>query len=225
MSSYSIRRAKLSDIPFLVSTVMEAEKSATDKFSFSTLFNKSEQEALALIGEMFEEEIDGCELSVSSFLVVEHAEQPVAAFSGWIEQFDGESNSGLLKSNLIGYTFGRESLSFLMQKSHLVKDVQLERESNCLQLEYLFVATEHRGKKLANQLIYKHIEEAREQFTSLEKVQVQVFKNNLAAQKVYENCGFSIVKKVKSNAPEILNYLPSDEKYLMEKKINKNEQN
>ncbi|MCF6132538.1 GNAT family N-acetyltransferase [Flavobacterium wongokense] len=218
--NYSIRRARLSDIPFLAKTVMEAEKSATDKFSFSTLFNKSEAEALELIAAMFDEEVDGCELSVSSFLVIEFEGKPVAAFSGWIEQFEGESNSGLLKSNLIGYTFGRESLSFLMTKAHLVKDIQIEREANTLQIEYLFVAPEHRGKSLAHQLISKHIEEAIKQFPSIKKVQVQVFKNNLAAQKVYENCGFSIVKSAKSNDTEILDYLPSDEKYLMEKELN-----
>jgi ribosomal protein S18 acetylase RimI-like enzyme len=220
MNNYSIRRAKLADIPFLAKTVMEAEKSTTDKFSFSTLFNKTESEALGLITKMFEEEIDGCELSVSSFLVIESENQPIAAFSGWIEEFKGEAKSGLLKSNLIGYTFGKESISFLMGRAHLVKGIQIEREANTLQLEYLFVSPGHRGKKLANRLIFKHIEEAKEHFPMLKKVQVQVFKNNIAAQKVYERCGFSIVRSAKSNDIEILNYLPFNEKYLMEKELN-----
>jgi len=220
MNHYSIRKAQLYDIPFLAKTVMEAEKSATDKFSFATLFNKREPEALSLIAKMFEEEIDGCELSVSSFLVIEYEHNPIAAFGGWIEEFDGESKSGLLKSNLIGYTFGKESISFLISKAHLVKDLQIEREPNTLQLEYLFVSPEHRGKNLAHLLILNHIDEAKKQFPSIEKIQVQIFGNNSTAKKVYENCGFSIKKKVKSNDTEILNYLPSDEKYLMEKIIN-----
>ena len=219
MSNYLIRRATLSDIPFLAKTVMEAEKSGTEKFSFSTLFNKSEHEALECITQMFDEEIDGCELSVSSFLVIDFDGKSVAAFGGLIEAFDGETKSSLLKSNLIGYTFGKESISFLMTKVSLIKGIQIEREPNTLQLEYLFVSPNHRGEKIGNQLILKHIEEAEKQFPKIEKVQIQLFNNNLGAQKVYESLGFSIEKKAKSNYSEILNYLPSDEKYLMEKRL------
>ena len=220
MNSYSIRKAKISDIPFLAKTIMEAEKSGTDKFSFSTLFNNTEDEALHLIGLMLEEEIDGCELSISSFLIVEYNQQAVAAFGGWIEAFETETNSGMLKSNLINFTFDKQSISFLITKSSLIRNLQIKRETNTLQLEYLFVAPEHRGKRLADKLILQHISAAKKQFPSLKKAQVQVFKNNVGALKVYQNNGFEIVETFTSNEIEILSYLPSNEKYLMEKHLN-----
>lgn len=40
MSSYILRQANNEDIPFLAKTIMEAEKSGTEKFSFSTLLIK-----------------------------------------------------------------------------------------------------------------------------------------------------------------------------------------
>ena len=220
MSSYILRQANNEDIPFLAKTIMEAEKSGTEKFSFSTLFNKNEKEALQLIEQMLEEEIVGCEISINSFKVIKFDGKVVAAFAGWIETFDTEITSGLLKSNLIGYTFGKESIHFFMGKSNLLKEIQIKREPKTLQLEYLYVLPEYRGKKLTNELINKHINDARNLFLHLKKVQVQVFKNNSGAIKVYENCGFKITKVFKSKNEEILDYLPSNEKYLMEKKLN-----
>lgn len=216
---YSIRKATSDDLVFLAEVIIEAEKSGTDKLSLSTLFNLTESKVKEYIISMLDEEIDGCEFSVSSFLIIEYDKKTVAAFGGWIEGFEDEMSSQILKSNLISYTFDRENIQFLKSKAHLLKNILIDREDKSLQLEYLYVASEHRGKQLSNRLIEQHIINAKTLFPELKKVQVQVFKNNIGAIKTYQNNGFSIAKSFKADTTEILDYLPFDEKYVMEKTL------
>jgi ribosomal protein S18 acetylase RimI-like enzyme len=220
MYQYTIRNATFEDIPFLADVIIEAEKSNSDKLSFSTLFNLEVKKVKEFIVDMLNEEIDGCEISLSSFLIVEFDDNPIAAFGGWIEGFEDEMSSKLLKSNLISYTFGKDSILFLKSKSHLIKDILIDRENRSLQLEYLFVAKAHRGKKITKMLIDQHVMNAKNDFPNLKKVQVQVFKNNEGAIKAYQNNGFLIVKSFKVSNLDVLNYLPFNEKYLMEKILN-----
>ena len=217
MSDYKIRKATFPDIPFLTEAVIAAEKSNSDKLSYATLFNFSEDKARELIVSMFEEEIEGCELSFDSFLIAEYEGVPIATFGAWIEGFDGNPPSQLLKSNLIGFTFGTEAVAFLKAKSHVVKDLVTAREPLALQFEYLYVDPAHRGKSLSNLIIGKHEENARAEYPELKKAQVQLYGNNANAIKVYENNGFTRAASYHSEAPEVLNYLPFDEKIVMEK--------
>ena len=166
MSEYIFRNAVAGDIPFLADTVIAAEKSNSDKLGFTTLFNVPEAKAKELVTAMFEEEIEGCELSVSSYIVVEYNEKAVAAFGGWIENFGENMPSKILKSNLVGYTFGRESIEYLKERAYMIKDMIVEREPGALQLEYLFVSEDHRGKKLADGLIERLIKRGQEEYPS-----------------------------------------------------------
>lgn len=218
-NSYKVRKATIDDIDFLSDVIIAAEKSNSDKLSFSTLFNIEEEIVKKLLCEMLEEEIIGCELSISSFLVVDYMQNPVAAFGGWIERIEDEMSSKLLKSNLISYYFGKEGILNLKSKSHLLKNILIDREDKTLQLEYLYVDSRHRGKKITDMLIEQHIIDGKQLYPELKKAQVQVFKNNIGAIKAYENNGFSISKTFKVQDQEVLNYLPFNEKYLMEKKL------
>jgi len=218
MSKYLVRKAAIKDIPFLVEVVVAAEKSGSDKLSYSTLFNLPEQKAKELIKSMFEEEIDGCEFSLSSFLIVEHSGQPVAAFGGWIETLNEDNMaSNILKSNLISFTFGKEPMLFLKTKAAVISELVSEREPMALQLEYLYVSDDHRGKGLSNMLIEGLEKEAVAIYPALKKVQVQVYSNNDAAIAVYKKNGFTIGRSYKATNAEVLNLLPWNEKYVMEK--------
>jgi ribosomal protein S18 acetylase RimI-like enzyme len=219
MNEYIIRQATLKDIEFLADVVIGAEKSNSDKLSYSTLFNLPEKKVKELIIAMFDEEIDGCEFSVSSYLITEYNGVPAAGFSAWVEGLIDNIPSKVLKANLINYTFDAESKAFLQTKAHMIKPILSEREPLTLQYEYLMVTPEHRGKHLANGLINKLEEYALAAFPDLTKAQVQVFKNNTAAIKTYQNNGFEIVKSYKATDPAIFDYLPFDEKLIMEKKI------
>jgi len=219
MNEYIIRKATKEDIPFLANIVIKAEKGMSDKLSYSTLFNLSERKVKNLIIAMFEEEIDGCELSLTSFLVTEYKGKPVAALGAWIEAFDGCQPSKILKSNLISYTFGIESIEFLKTKSHIIKDILVEREPMTLQLEYLHVSDKHIGKKLDEALLKKLEENGLTLYPPLEKAQAQLFRNTVFSIKLLIRNGYKIVKSYKSGNNEIFNYLPFNEKILMEKKL------
>jgi len=217
MSEYLIRKAVASDIPFLADVVIASEKAMSDRLSYTTLFNKTEAEAKKLIIKMFEEEVDGCELSLSSFIVTEFEGKPISGSGAWIEGFNGEMPSGILKSNLISYTFGKESIEFLKTKSHIVKDVMIDREPMTLQLEYFHIRNEHLGKGLDAALMDRIEENALAQYPELKKVQCQIFKNSVFSIKILLRHGFKIVKSYKSDNDDIFDYLPFNEKLLMEK--------
>ena len=218
MEGYSIRKALKKDIPFLADVVIAAEKGNSDTLSYATLFNFSEEKVKDLIISMFEEEIEGCEFSVDSFLIVEQNGKAVASFGAWIEGLNGIA-SKILKSNLISYTFGKEAIEFLKSKQDIIKDILTEREQFTLQFEYLFVSELQRGKMLGDMLIKEHEVQAKLLYPELSKAQVQMFKNNTNAIYVYERNGFKLAKSSQSNHAEILNYLPCNEKWIMEKTL------
>lgn len=217
MNDYIFRKATLDDIGFLTEVVIAAEKSGSDKLSYATLFGISDEQAKKNIAAMFDEEIEGCELSVDSFVIAEYNGEAVAAFGAWIEGVDDETPSKILKSNLIGYTFGREAVEYLKTKAHLIKDLITEREPNALQFEYLFVSDAHRGKNLSNRIIQELEKLAKERYPQLQKAQVQLYANNTSAIKVYERNGFAVASSHRSDDPETLDYLPFNEKIIMEK--------
>jgi hypothetical protein len=220
MSDYSIRNAEQKDIPFLASAIIAAEKGRSDKLSYSTLFNLSQSRVKELVINMLEEEIDGCELSVSSFLIVEYDGVPVATSAGWIEGFGDNMPSQILKSNLIFNTFGKESIEFFKTKAHIVRDILIDRDPLTLQLEYLYIADEHIGKGLDAMLINKSIENSLQIYPALQKIQGQLFKNSIFAIIALRKKGFVIAKTCKATNKEILDYIPFDEKLMMEKQIN-----
>jgi len=219
MSEYLIRKAKPSDIPFLADVVIASEKAMSDRLSFTTLFNKPEEEVKQLIIQMFEEEVDGCELSLSSFIVTEFEGQPISGSGAWIEGFNGNMPSGILKSNLISYTFGKESIEYLKTKSHIVKDVMVDREPMTLQLEYFHIKNEHLGKGLDDLLMKRIEEKALAEYPELKKVQCQIFKNSVFSIKILLRHGFRIVGSYKSDNDDIFDYLPFNVKLLMEKEF------
>lgn len=217
MDEYLIRKAIPGDIPFLADVIIASEKGRSENLSFTTLFNVPENEVKELIISMLEEEIDGCELSLSSFYVTEYKGEPISGSGAWIEGFGGWMPSKILKSNLISYTFGKDSIEFLKTKSQIVKGVLIDREPMTLQLEYFHIANEHQGKGLDVGLMNRIEGDALAMYPELEKAQCQIFKNNVFAIKILLRHGYKIVKSYKSDNEEIFDYLPYNEKCLIEK--------
>ena len=81
MNDFILRPATIYDAPFLAETIIEAEKSGTDKLSYSTIFGLTEDEVHKYLIDILEEEIDGCELSISSFTIAESKGKVAAALS------------------------------------------------------------------------------------------------------------------------------------------------
>ena len=216
---YSIRRAQAKDIPFLVETIIAAEKSNSDKIGLANLSGMSEEEFKKILTNMLEEEIDGCEFSVSSFLIAFANNEPAAAVGGWIEGYIDDMRSNILKANLIGFCFPKFSIENLNQNAPIAAQIIIPREKMSLQIEYVYVHENHRGKGTAEALIKEHIILAKNEQAEIKKIQVQVFENNISAIKVYQKLGFSIRSVHHSNNERVLDFMPHNKKQLMEKEI------
>jgi ribosomal protein S18 acetylase RimI-like enzyme len=213
--SFAIRQATINDVPFICEAIIGAERSLGDRAGIAALFDLSEEDAGKLIGDMLCEEIDGCEFSVSSFLVACAHEVPIAAAAGWIEGLPDGMASSLLKANLIGYTFPHSNVKAAASRRDVVKGIQIEREAGTLQIEYVFTDAAHRGQRLAGQLIDAHILRGRSNSPALAKAQVQVFTDNAPAIAAYARLGFRPMRTYRTDHPDALRYLPSAEKLLM----------
>lgn len=216
MHEYLIRKAALPDTDFLATAIIAAEKSGADKLGLSALFDIPEETVHSLLCNMLEEEVDECEFSVSSFLIATYNNEPAAAVAGWIEGMDQKIKSAILKSNLIGYYFPKESIKLAHARHNIISGISIDRETLSLQIEYVYTDKDHRGKGLGEALIAQHIENARFSYPALKKVQVQMFSNNEAAIRLYGKCGFNIKQYFTADNTQILDYLPHNEKLLME---------
>ena len=102
MKDLILRKATIHDISFLIETIIEAEKAGTDILSYATIFELTELEIKNYLEAILREEIDGCELSISSFLVAEKNKNLIAASCAWVECAEGVP-SRILKGNLLNY--------------------------------------------------------------------------------------------------------------------------
>lgn len=217
-SKYIIRPAVLDDIDFLVETVIQAEMSSSGMCGMANYFEITEDELRNYIKQAFEEEVDGCELSVSSFLVVEYEGKVVAAMGGWLEG-DNEDNmpSSLLKSNLLMYVIPRDKVLKSQKNAEVIKDLNVDKEMGAYQLEYSYILPEHRGQFLLQDLTDAHITRAKA--LSAQKIQGHAFEANKIILLTNKTMGFKITKKFVSKHPMILKFYPYDTIVLMEKVI------
>ena len=210
----NFRNATPADIPFLVETILEAEKSGTEILSYSTIFGLDESDVKRIIASMLEEGVDGCELSVSSFFLAESDGISVGAVCAWIEGVDGVPSS-ILKGNLLRYSLPKESLDSAQSINYLIKELHIEYFPNSIQVGLVYVKEEARGQGLVRQLIKHKIAELKLLKPQIEDVYVQVFGHNIPAIRAYEKLGFQTINLKSSNVEEIKYYLPSATKILM----------
>ena len=215
---FIFRPATTGDIPFLVETIIEAEKSGTEILPWSTIFGLSEDETRACLSAMLAEEVDGCELSVSSFLVAETEGRVVAALSAWIE---GENNepSAQLKGNLLSYCLPGEAIRKAIAIHPILSGINIEYNPGTIQKGAGYVAKEYRNMKLFGILTDEIVKRLRLKKPEVSEVCTQIYGCNTAAIRANEKAGFQIVMEKVSSNEEILRYLPSNKKLLMKKEL------
>jgi len=218
---YKFRFANEHDIPFLVDTIIAAEKSGTATCGLSNLLGVNEEQTRIGLNKILQEEIEGCEFSTTEFAVATVNEKPVAAFCGWIEgENDDEQPSAVLKSNLILHAFGTGVIPELQKHKELIAAIQLTRTHGTHQVEYAYVHEEHRGKRLIDQLIDFLLSHARSKKHDLQFAQVQVYANNLKAIEVYKRMGYEPFQKAVYSPAMNGNILPFHEKWILQKNLN-----
>lgn len=218
-NSIEIRNAELADADFLAAAIIESEKGGTRKSGMASLFCISEMQLRQFLKSMLEEELDGCEFSIGSFMLAEIQGRPVATAAAWAEALGDAPPSILTKANLIGYTFPKEALAAMRANAHIMKGLSISREIATMQVEYVYVHPDVRGHGLAKRLINENIHKHRTTFPEISKAQLQLFGNNIAAKRLYESMGFSVVMEYNSNDENVMSYFPCNTKLLMEKTL------
>lgn len=216
MVHFIIRPATVDDAPFLAETIIEAEKSGTDKLSYSTIFGLSEKEVHKYLIDILEEEIDGCELSVSSFIVAESNGKVAAALSAWVEGIE-DMPSTVIKGNLLNFTLPKECIEKAMNVNKIIRELHIEYLPKTIQIGAGYVAKEFRGNRLLGTLNKKIITRLLDKNPEVDSVWAQIFSCNIGSLKIYEKAGFTIMDTKESTNKEINNYLPSNKKYVLKK--------
>lgn len=217
---YIIRPATVNDIDFLVETVIQAEKSSTGNCGLANYFDVTEEEMRNYLTKMFEEEVDGCEFSLSSFIVIEYEGKVVAAMGGWLEgDNEDEMPSSLLKSNLLMYVMPKEKIIKSQENMAITKDLSIDREWSTYQGEYSYILPGHQGQFLLQDLLSAHVERAKSYGDKVKKMQVHVFEHNKVVLLNNKIMGFKTTKKFTSDNTRILEFYPYNTIVLMEKEI------
>ncbi len=214
----TIRRATENDIDFLITAIIEAEKSGSDIISYCAIFGISEAEFRSFLKSVFEEEVEGQEFYIANFLIAEIEGKSAATLSAWVEHETGVS-SNMIKSNLFMYFIDREKVLNAGPNIQLMNEAGIPRESHALQIECVYTAPPFRGQGLTYQLIDEQIRLHRENGSTFNKVQIILLKNNEKAIRAYEKAGFTIAAEKKATNEAIFQLLPCDTKIIMEKNI------
>lgn len=219
-NKYIIRPATANDIDFLVETVIQAEKSSTGNCGLANYFDVTEEEMRDYLTKMFEEEVDGCEFSLSSFIVIEYEGKVVAAMGGWLEgDNEDEMPSSLLKSNLLMYVMPKEKIIKSQENAAITKELSIEREWRTYQLEYSYVIPEHQGQFLVQDLMTAHINKANNYNGEVKKMQAHAFEHNKVILLINKMMGFKITNRYMSDNPRIPEFYPYNVMVLLEKTL------
>lgn len=217
---YNFRFAHQGDIPFLIDTIIEAEKSGTDHCGLGNLLGLPESEIRIGLARILREEIEGCEFSTTEFALATMDDQPVAAFCGWIEGANEDQQpSTTLKSNLLMYGFGVDVIPSLQKHKSLLNQIQLTRTIGSHQIEYAYVLPLHRGNQLIDKLIEFLIDHAKLVNQELQLGEVQLYANNTPALRVYHRMGYRPFQKAVYSPEMNPQILPFHEKWMLQKTI------
>jgi len=213
MPEYTFRNATIDDVNFIVEAIIEAEKSGSSILSYSRVFNLSEKELKRIFRLMLLEEIDGCEFSVSSYIVAETENKVVGTIGAWVER--KEQPSFMIKSNLLMFFLPESSKLYASNAAKITSGLIIDHVKDSLSLVVVYISPAHRGKRLFQLLTEEHIKRNE----GINELSVQVMANNLFAISSYERYGFRKEFVVKSDNEKIKQFLPYNKKILMKKSL------
>ena len=211
----AFRTAIEADADFITEAITEAEKSGTEIFSYARIFDLSNEQATALIKSAVLENIPGQELCLSGFIIAEIDGEPAGAVCSWIEAED-DIPSSVLKANILYYFLGKKATIQADKISEIIDPLFIPRDPGTLQIESVYVRNKYRGMGVSMELILEHIKQNISNGKKFSKVQVQLAETNKAAKSAYQKLGFIEHTRKNSIAADVLKYLPSNTKIMME---------
>jgi ribosomal protein S18 acetylase RimI-like enzyme len=213
MPVYTFRNATQCDVGFIVEAIIEAEKSGSRILSYSRVFNLSEEDLRTMFRLMLLEEIDGCEFSISSYIVAETENKVVGTIGAWVER--KEQPSFMIKSNLLMFFLPESSIVYASIAAKITSELIIDHVKDVLSLVVIYISPAHRGNHLFQLLTDEHIKRNE----GIKVLSVQVMANNQYAIRTYKRYGFIKDYEVKSNCEKIKQFLPYNKKILMKKTL------
>ena len=160
--------------------------------------------------------VDGCELSISSYLIGFIENKPVASIGAWIEGKTGLPSS-TIKGNLLFKSMPANSIKYAKSIFNITSKLYTEYLLNSFCIGVVFIKKKYRGYGIFEKILEIHINNNKI-FERKLNTYVHVFSNNISAIKTYEKNGFVMIKELESNNDEIKEYLPFHKKQILIKK-------
>jgi ribosomal protein S18 acetylase RimI-like enzyme len=209
-----IRPATQADANLIAEAVIASVSAQTDTVIYEKLFDLDRTELIDLLRQIATEEIEGQELTYPNYFILKDSEQNnLGCCAGWIEQ-----QSNIQKAQIWAYYLGLERWNNAKSMLESFSGFGFEREQGTFQLDGVYIVPECRGKGLGTILIQKVTDELKKLYPEISKAQIILFKQNISALKAYINAGFSVVKEIQAEKPQVLDFLPYDTKLLLEQK-------
>lgn len=217
-NEFLIREAHVEDIDFLVEGIINADKGSGNNLSYCSIFDISEPQLCAMVKKIFHEDISGFDFNIRNFMIAEWQGQPVATYSGWVEGLNGIPSS-LLKISSFRSFLSQRNIAIYESVAHILNETAIKRDHLTLQLETTYVTQGFRGKGIVALLTNALIGKEKHTNPTVNKVQVQLFKENERAVLTQSKLGFRIIEEKTSDNPAILKYMPGKTRIKMEKSI------
>jgi ribosomal protein S18 acetylase RimI-like enzyme len=214
----TVRLATYDDLPFLIQSVIEADKSGTAVSSYCSLLHVDEVTFAKLLEKIFLLELDGFEFCVSAFCVLESNGVVVGASASWIENSDGIP-SWQNRVLSLREVCDLPTFSNFLKMAEKSKNINPERTIGALQIESVFIINDFRGKGLLKKMLDFHQKIAIHKSQNVNTVELLVYDNNSSALKSYLREGFQLAKRTKIASEELKKIFPSDGMILLSKKI------
>jgi ribosomal protein S18 acetylase RimI-like enzyme len=214
-----IRPATMADKDFIVTAIVEAEKSGGNVISYGGMFDMDEAQVRQLISDMLDEDLPGQEVCVQSFMVAEVEGECVAALGGFIEGEHGMPSS-LIKGNLMMHCVPRDILMRSMDRMKLMASITHKRPMGALQLETGYTDPRYRGLRIFRKLLVELVDRRREE-SQFDTILIETTDNNEVGKNTYQKMGFEITSKKSTDNPDIYKMLASNTKVRLVKHENK----
>ena len=211
-----MRAGEARDIPFLIDTIVAAEKSGSDLFSYSTLFEMPEAEVRKLFTEILEEDVRGQELCYSDYLVGEVNGKFAGAVAAWIEGESGQ-HSAMIKATLLNYFFPKENMAKAQEKRKFLDKMHFDPDMGTLVIDIGLTLPEFRGQGILAKLMQEQTRLHLARRPDVKVSHIHVMKNNPVAFNIYRKLGYYTIREKTCDDPIVLQWLPSDTQIIMEK--------
>lgn len=214
MSDLSYRRATIADIAFVTEAIAEAERSGAPASVYERVFGLDRAGLAALLEAMLREEIAGSELCCDSFLLALDDGLPVGCIATWIEAAEGMS-SNLMRAHLLVHALGAERWAAARPRLASLAAIDIPREPGALQIEAVYTAPAHRGRRVTPSLIARALAEP----GGASKAQILSVLGNESSARAFTHAGFSIARQTRSEDPALREIFPGTGRILWERPL------